>query len=125
MTSSAPTITAVTEPMTAAVSAHDRFERPPLFWYLVLDSGIASLVLLSVSRPAYEAVAAKVPVPPRSALGAVLIGTAFVHVGEAMVAHRIAKSAGMDRSAMRWARETLVVGFPSILKLRQIAAERR
>jgi hypothetical protein len=111
--------------MTAAVPAHDRFERPSMLWYLLLDSGIASLALLSVSAPAYEAVAARVPVPPRPLMKAVLIGTAFVHVGEATLAYRTAKRAGMDRTAGRWARETFVVGFPSILRLKKIAAEGR
>jgi hypothetical protein len=121
----ARTITAVTEPMTAAVPTHDRFERPALFWYALLDSGIASLAVLASSQGAYDTVSSRLPVPPRSLLQAAVVGTVLVHVGEATFAYRTAKAAGMDRSAGRWAREALLVGFPSLLLLRKIAAEQR
>jgi len=109
--------------MTAAVPAHDRFERPALAWYLLLDSGIASLLALTASPKLHDAVSARVPVPPRSFLRAVLIGTFFVHIGESAFVYRSAKAAGMDRSARRWAREAMVVGFPTIFRLRKIASE--
>jgi len=111
--------------MTAAVPTHDRFERPALAWYLLFHPGLASLAAMSASQPLHDAVAARVPVPlpSRSLMRSFLIGTFFVHIGESVLAYRTAKAAGMDRSASRWARETMIVGFPSILRLQKIAAE--
>lgn len=111
--------------MTAAAPAHDRFERPPLPWYVLLDSGIAVLAVLAVSPGLHDTVSARLPLPSRPLLRAAIIGTALVHVGEATFAYRTAKAAGMHHTAGRWAREALVVGFPSLLALKRVAAEAR
>lgn len=111
--------------MTATRPAHDRFERPSRLWYLLIHSGITGLAICSSSPGAYDAASSKLPLPPRWLMQAVLAGTVVVHVGEATFAYRTAKAAGMERTAGRWARETLFVGFPSILVLRKVAAEAR
>jgi hypothetical protein len=108
--------------MTAAMTTNDRFSSPSPLWFLVLDTGLAATAVLSVSGRTYEKVAAKVPLPPRPVVQALLAGTAVVHVAEAVGAYRFAKARGMDRSAARWAVQTFVVGFPSLLELRKVAA---
>ena len=57
--------------------------------------------------------------PPRETLQALLIGTAVVHVTEALVAGRMAKRRGL--SPRGWRLQTLVVGFPSLRSLRRTA----
>jgi hypothetical protein len=52
-------------------------------------------------------------------LQALLIGTAVVHVTEALVAGRMAKRRGL--SPRGWRLQTLVVGFPSLRSLRRTA----
>ena len=96
------------------------FARPNPLWFLLLDGGIASLVAFTASEPAYEAASAVVPLPKRSAIKALLVGTIFVHVGEALFARRLAKAAGFPTG--RWTRQTFVVGFPSLLALKRLAA---
>ena len=116
------TLRGMTEPMTSRALAPDRFERPKLGWFLLIDSGLAEVAVLSVSDKAYEAVSAKVPLPPRSVVRAIAVGAAVVHVDEATFAYRSAKAAGMHASAGRWARQTLVVGFHSLLRLKAVRA---
>jgi len=48
-----------------------------------------------------------------------LIGTAVIHVTEAIVAGRMAKRRGL--SPRGWRLQTLVVGFPSLRALRRTA----
>lgn len=43
---------------------------------------------------------------------------AATHVVETMYAYRAARRAGFERSAPLWAAQTLAVGFPSLLALR-------
>ena len=57
--------------------------------------------------------------PPRETLQAMLIGTAVIHVTEALFAGRMAKRRGL--SPRGWRLQTLVVGFPSLRTLRRTA----
>jgi hypothetical protein len=106
---------------TGEATTIDRFERAGIGWYLLLDGAIAANVVLAASPKAYEAAAARVPVPPRRIVQAFVAGTVVVHVAEAMVARRRARSYGMDRSALAWTLGTFVVGFPSLLQQRRVA----
>jgi hypothetical protein len=96
--------------------------RPSWLWFLLLDGGIVVLTKLAVSKTAYDK-AAEVTgdaLPPREVLQALLIGTAVVHVTEALVAGRMARRRGLP--ARGWRLRTLVVGFPSLLALRRNAS---
>ena len=95
--------------------------RPSLFWFLLLDGGVLALIKLSVSKTAYDKVndMTSDALPPRETLQALLIGTAVVHVTEALVAGRMAKRRGL--SPRGWRLQTLVVGFPSLRSLRRAA----
>ena len=46
-----------------------------------------------------------------------LVGTAAIHVTEALVAGRIARRRGLPVRGWRW--QTFIVGFPSLLALRR------
>lgn len=98
---------------------HDDISRPATGWFLVLDGGILALAILGTSAPAYRAVRARLPLPPRRALVALLAGTAVVHLAEALVAFRTARGRGSAVPG-RWALQTLVVGFPSLRQLHQL-----
>ena len=95
--------------------------RPSLFWFLLLDGGFVVLTKLAVSKTAYDKVDDMTgdALPPRETLQALLIGTAVVHVTEALVAGRMAKRRGL--SPRGWRLQTLVVGFPSLRSLRRAA----
>lgn len=96
--------------------------RPALGWFVLLDGGVVALTAL-VASPGLDArVRRTVPLPPRPALRALLVGTAVAHVGEALAAHRTARHHGLPARA--WAGQTFVVGFPSLLALRRTVAER-
>lgn len=49
-------------------------------------------------------------------------GAVAAHVVEAAYAYRIARRSGFAASAPRWAVQTLAVGFPSLIALRQARA---
>ena len=95
--------------------------RPSLFWFLLLDGGIIVLTKLALSKTAYDKVDDMTgdALPPRETLQAILIGTAVIHVTEAIVAGRMAKRRGL--SPRGWRLQTLVVGFPSLRALRRAA----
>jgi hypothetical protein len=95
--------------------------RPSLFWFLLLDGGIVALTKLAVSKSAYDKVDDMTgdALPPRETLQALLIGTAVVHVTEALVAGRMAKRRAPPPRG--WRLQTLIVGFPSLRSLRRTA----
>jgi hypothetical protein len=95
--------------------------RPSLFWFLLLDGGIIALTKLALSKSAYDKAddLAGDALPPRETLQAMVIGTAVIHVTEALVAGRMAKRRGL--SPRGWRLQTLIVGFPSLRALRRTA----
>lgn len=96
--------------------------RPSLAWRAPVLVGISTLKLLSISDTAWEAWEDKVgTVLPRRAVRGLLGGTLAVHVVEAVVAHRRATTAGLDQPG-RWARTTLLYGFPVLGRLRRATA---
>jgi hypothetical protein len=95
--------------------------RPSLFWFALLDGGIVALTKLAVSKTSYDKVndMAGDALPPRETLQLMVMGTAAIHVTEALVAGRMAKRRGL--SPRGWRLQTLVVGFPSLFSLRRTA----
>jgi hypothetical protein len=95
--------------------------RPSFLWFLLLDGGIIALTKLAVDKTAYDKVDDMTGdvLPPRATLQAMLIGTAVIHVTEALVAGRMAKRRGL--SPRGWRLQTFVVGFPSLFALRRTA----
>ncbi len=93
--------------------------RPSWLWFILLDGGIVILTRLALSKTAYDRVAEMSgdALPPRQALQALLVGTAVIHAGEALVAGRMARRRGVPARA--WRLQTLIVGFPSLLALRR------
>jgi hypothetical protein len=94
------------------------FARPATGWFLLLDGGIAILTLLASSNQVYDAVRKQVPLPSRPGLRAMLAGTAVIHALEARHAARTARRHGLPPG--RWAAQTCVVGFPSLVQLRRL-----
>jgi hypothetical protein len=94
------------------------FARPATGWFVLLDGGIAILTLLVASTQVYDAVRRQVPLPSRPGLRAMLAGTAVIHVLEARHAVRTAQRHGLPTG--RWAAQTFVVGFPSLVQLRRL-----
>lgn len=105
-------------------SSVDVFRRPHRLWYLAIHGGLSSMAAMSLSQGAYDAISAKVPVPPRRAVQAAWLLTGAVHVAEATYAYRFAKAHGMPTTASRWAREVFFLGFPALLEQRAVAAGR-
>ncbi len=93
--------------------------RPSLLWFLLLDSGIVLLTLLVFSDDAYTRAKERLEdrLPSRNTLVGLLLGTVVIHTVEAFAAGRVARRRGL--SAGGWRTQTFVVGFPSLLALRQ------
>jgi len=93
--------------------------RPSWLWFVLLDGGLVVLTALALRKPAYDA-ANEVTgdaLPPREVLQAMLVGTAVIHAGEALVAGAVARRRGLGSRG--WRLQTFVVGFPSLLALRR------
>ncbi len=99
--------------------------RPSWPWFVLLDGGIVILSFLALRGPSYDKARDVVgeSLPPRQALQALLLGTAAIHAGEALVAGRVARRHGLP--ARPWRRQTFVVGFPSLLALRRASKDAR
>jgi hypothetical protein len=111
-----PSVTGDAAPLTARPPAG--FARPATGWFVLLDGGIAILTLLVASTQVYDAVRKQVPLPSRPGLRAMLAGTAVIHAFEARYAVRTAQRHGLPPG--RWAAQTCVVGFPSLVQLRRL-----
>ena len=94
------------------------FARAATGWFVLLDGGIAMLTLLASSSQVYNAVRSRVPLPSQPRLRAMLAGTAVIHALEAGQAARTARRHGLPPG--RWATQTSVVGFPSLVELRRL-----
>jgi hypothetical protein len=107
--------------MANAKSTPSRVVRPSLFWFLLLDGGIVLLARLALSRSAYDRAGEMSgdKLPPQEALQTLLAATAVIHVGEALVAGRMARRRGL--APRGWRLQTLIVGFPSLRALRKAA----
>jgi hypothetical protein len=95
-------------------------QRPSFLWFVLLDGGILVLARLALNQRAHQSATelSGSKLPPQSALKKLLVGTAVVHVGEAIMAGRMARRRGI--SPRGWRLQTLVVGFPSLLLLRRL-----
>lgn len=61
----------------------------------------------------------------KSTLTRLVFGAAVLtHVVEAAYAYRVAQREGLDDVAWKWGVQTLAVGFPSLLALHELLAER-
>jgi len=94
--------------------------RPSWAWFALLDGGIVALVILSSHEGAHTLAggASPVPLPSQEVCRYMLVGTAAIHVAEALFAGPMARRRGL--SLRGWRRQTLTVGFPSLLALRRI-----
>ena len=93
--------------------------RPSLLWRLPVLAGIGTMTALSTSDAAWEAWEAKVGGGlSRQAVRTLLGTTVALHVVEAAAAAGMARGAGLDRPG-RWARTTLLYGFPVLGRLRR------
>lgn len=93
--------------------------RPSLLWRVPVLAGVGTMAVLSTSDAAWEAWEARVGArPSRDVVRGLLGVTAALHVVEAATAAGMARGAGLERPG-RWARTTLVYGFPVLGRLRR------
>src|SRR3984957_17124719 len=94
--------------------------RPSWAWFALLDGGIVALVILAFHEGAHTVAsgASPVPLPSQEVCRYMLVGTAAIHLAEAVFAGPMARRRGL--SPRGWGRQTLTVGFPSLLVLRRI-----
>ena len=94
--------------------------RPSWAWFVLLDGGILALVILASHEGAHTVAsgASPVPLPSQETCRYMLVGTAAIHLAEAVFAGPMARRRGL--SPCGWRRQTLTVGFPSLLALRRI-----
>jgi hypothetical protein len=93
--------------------------RPSWVWFAVLDGGIVAMSVLGSNEKAHAAVSKAIPgaLPERHVLRGMMVGTAVIHVAEAMMAARAARRRGLP--SVGWAVQTFIVGFPSLFALRR------
>ncbi len=93
--------------------------RPNLLWRLFVLIGLGTAGAVTVSDEAWErwqGIAGDTI--PRDAMRSIFVGSAALHVAESGIAYTAAKRGGLERPG-RWARSTLLWGFPVLLRLRR------
>lgn len=96
--------------------------RPNLLWRGFVLGGVGTLAVLSSNDAAWEWWEEHVTdLVPRSVLRGTLSGTVVVHVAEAALARRWARSAGIDHAGA-WVRTTALYGFPELRHVRRAVA---
>jgi len=92
-------------------------ERPSIASFVILDGSLAVLAALAISPGLADQVRRRVPIPSNRVLRWILIAAGVVHLGEGVVAWRLAQAKGLN--ARSWAVQTTLVGFPSLVLLRR------
>jgi hypothetical protein len=93
--------------------------RPNLLWRLFVLVGLGTAGAVTLSDEAWEQwhnVAGDTV--PRDVMRSVFLGSVAVHVAESGAAYAAARRSGLERPG-RWARSTLLWGFPVLLRLRR------
>jgi Domain of unknown function (DUF4499) len=103
-----------------AASKRSDVVRPSWGWFALLDGGIVVLAILASHEGAHTVAsgASPVPLPSQEVCRSMLVGTAAIHLAEAVFAGPMARRRGLSPGG--WRRQTLTVGFPSLLALRRI-----
>jgi len=97
--------------------------RPSLLWRLAVTAGVGTLAALTFSDPAWEAWKKRFGERlSREQAKSLLVGTAVIHAGEAVVTYGRARGAGIDRPGS-WAVSNFLWGFPVARKLSKVRAE--
>lgn len=107
--------------MTRKSNTTKTFARPRFGWFALLDGGMLLLIVLVTSPTAYKKLRKLVPLPSRRTVGWILAGATAIHVIEGIFAFRSAKRRGFGDAAAKWALQSFIVGFPSALKMRELA----
>jgi Domain of unknown function (DUF4499) len=87
------------------MNAPDTFVPVDRHWWVTNTGGIALTGVLAA-------------LTGRRALQRLFRGAVAIHIAEALYAYGAARRAGFTTSARRWALQTLGVGFPSLIGLR-------
>ena len=89
-------------------------DRPTLLWRGFALGGLTTLGVLSVNEDAWEWWKANVTDSlPREAIQGLFWGSIGLHIGEAALARRRARKAGLE-SRGAWARTAFLYGFPAL-----------
>lgn len=93
--------------------------RPNLLWRLFVLIGLGTAGAVTVSDEAWEQyknVAGEAV--HRETMKSVFVGSVALHVAEGAFAYVSARSGGVDKPG-KWARSTVLWGFPVLLRLRK------
>lgn len=105
---------------TRTMARAQRIEHPHWSWFVLLDGSLGVLSALVLAPSLAARVRRRGPLPSTRTLRAILVGALVVHLAEGGVAWRLARRDDLD--APRWALQTAIVGFPSLLLLRDRSA---
>jgi hypothetical protein len=93
--------------------------RPNLLWRLFVLVGLGTAGAVMFSDSAWERWKSTFgDAMPRETFRTILVGTAGLHAVEATAAYSSARRSGVEAPG-RWARGTLLWGFPVMLRLRK------
>ena len=97
-------------------------QRPPSFTpvpvpqIVAVDAGLAAIAFLALSERSHARAKSLLPIPAHRTFRRLATGLALLHVVEAGIAWKRAREVGRGRkTAAKWAGQTLVVGFPSLI----------
>ena len=103
-------------------STEDRVDPPALYWWVAIIGGLTLLAFQGLSTEFYTWWVANMhPLPSQNIMAWILVACLPIHIFEAVYVYRVAQHLGMPNSAMGWAVQTFILGYPSTHLIRKRA----
>ena len=103
-------------------TTEDTVDAPALYWWVAIIGGLVLLGIQGFNTEFYNWWIANMhPLPGQNVMAWILIACLPIHLFEAIYVYRVAQHLGMPNSAMGWAVQTFILGYPSTHLIRKRA----
>ena len=103
-------------------STEDRVDAPALHWWASIIGGLTLLGFQGLHTEFYTWWVANMhALPAQNVMAWIFVACLPIHLYEAVYVYRVAQHIGMPKSAMGWAVQTFVLGYPSTHLIRKRA----
>ena len=103
-------------------NTEDRVDAPALHWWISIIGGLTLLGFQGLNAEFYNWWVANMhALPGQNVMAWIFVACLPIHIYEAVYVYRVAQHLGMPKSAMGWAVQTFVLGYPSTHLIRKRA----
>ena len=103
-------------------NTEDRVEPPALYWWVAIIGGLTLLGFQGLHDGFYNWWITNMHgLPGQNVMAWIFVACLPIHIFEAVYVYRVANHLGMVKSAMGWAVQTFILGYPSTHLIRKRA----